>query len=69
MGSDAPGRASLCFHVRRGLAERVTSCSFLHETREHRLTDHAAVSLALNVDRVAWLRTGSLVEEEAATLF
>lgn len=57
------------FHVGRDLAERITSCAYLHETRELRLTDHAAVTLTVAVDRVAPLMTGNPLEEKAATLF
>jgi exodeoxyribonuclease-3 len=57
------------FHVGRELAGRITGCAYLHETREQRLTDHAAVTLAVAVDRVARLTTGDPLEEEAATLF
>jgi exodeoxyribonuclease-3 len=57
------------FHVGRDLAERITGCAYLHETREQRLTDHAAVELRLAVDRVAWLETSDPAEEEPATLF
>jgi exodeoxyribonuclease-3 len=35
------------FHVGRELAGRITGCAYLHETREQRLTDHAAVTLKL----------------------
>lgn len=57
------------FHVGRELAGRITACAYLHETREQRLTDHAAVNLTVAVDRVARLTTSNPAEEEAATLF
>jgi exodeoxyribonuclease-3 len=57
------------FHVGRDLAERITGCAYLHETREQRLTDHAAVELHLAVDQVSWLETDDPAEEVAATLF
>jgi exodeoxyribonuclease-3 len=57
------------FHVGRELAERITGCVYLHETREQRLTDHAAVTLMLGVDKVNRLMTGDATEEAAATLF
>jgi exodeoxyribonuclease-3 len=57
------------FHVGRELAERITACAYLHETRELRLTDHAAVALSLDIDPIRRLETGSPTEEEAATLF
>ncbi|WP_422770556.1 endonuclease/exonuclease/phosphatase family protein [Plantactinospora sp. WMMC1484] len=56
-------------HVGRELAGRITGCAYLHETREQRLTDHAAVTLKLGVDKVKLLTTGNPAEEEAATLF
>lgn len=57
------------FHVGRELAERTTDCTYLHETREQRLTDHAAVALTLRVDKVERHTTVDPAEEEAATLF
>jgi len=57
------------FHVGRDLAERITGCAYLHETRELRLTDHAAVTLNVGVDRVRRLETSNPAEEEATTLF
>ncbi|TDC02981.1 endonuclease/exonuclease/phosphatase [Nonomuraea longispora] len=38
------------FHVGPELGERLRDCAYLHETREQRLTDHAAVELYLNVE-------------------
>jgi exodeoxyribonuclease-3 len=43
------------FHVGAALADRITACTYLHEPREHRLTDHAAASLTLDVPTVAAL--------------
>ncbi|MBX7267251.1 hypothetical protein KIF24_15330 [Micromonospora sp. Llam7] len=56
------------FHIGRELAGRITGCAYLHETRELRLTDHAAVTLTLDVDEVERLAIGDVIEE-AATLF
>jgi exodeoxyribonuclease-3 len=56
------------FHVGRELAERITSCAYLHETRDQRLTDHAAVALELGLDAVERLTVGSLIDDEM-TLF
>ncbi|WP_239405503.1 endonuclease/exonuclease/phosphatase family protein [Frankia sp. Cj3] len=56
------------FHVGRELVERITGCSYLHETRDQRLTDHAAVALELGLDAVAQLTVGDLVDDEM-TLF
>lgn len=58
------------FHVGRELAGHIQACAYLHETREQRLTDHAAVSLTLGVDTVERLETGDpSAEDETATLF
>jgi len=57
------------FHVGRELAERITGCVYLHETREQRLTDHAGVTLNLTVERIERLTTTSPVTDEAMTLF
>jgi exodeoxyribonuclease-3 len=57
------------FHVGRELAERIRACSYLHETREQRLTDHAAVALRLDVDRVSQLATTGPTANATATLF
>ena len=35
------------FHAGRELGGRIKACAYLHETREQRLTDHAAVTLTL----------------------
>jgi exodeoxyribonuclease-3 len=56
------------FHVGRRLAEYIDGCMYLHETREQRLTDHAAVGLRLTVDGVQRLPTGDLLDD-AMTLF
>ncbi|WP_440085945.1 hypothetical protein [Streptosporangium sp. LJ11] len=37
------------FHVGPALAHLVRSCTYLHATREAKLTDHAAVRLAVDV--------------------
>ncbi len=57
------------FHVGGELAGRVTGCAYLHETREQRLTDHAAVALHLAVDAVKRLDTSDPSGDVAATLF
>lgn len=57
------------FHVGRALARRITASAYLHETREQRLTDHAAVTLTLTAGRVGRLTTGNPAEDEAAMLF
>ncbi|MEV6868370.1 endonuclease/exonuclease/phosphatase family protein [Streptosporangium subroseum] len=41
------------FHVGQALAATVRSCTYLHETRERNLTDHAAVQLSLGVKAAA----------------
>jgi exodeoxyribonuclease-3 len=57
------------FHVGQELAERITGCAYLHETREQRLTDHAAVALELAMDNAQPLTTGDPNEDDAMTLF
>jgi exodeoxyribonuclease III len=57
------------FHIGGSLAGRITGCTYLHETRARRLTDHAAVTLGPEVDLVNRLDTSDPAEEEAATLF
>lgn len=37
------------FHVGTALRERVIDCSYLHQPREQKLSDHAAVTLTLDV--------------------
>jgi exonuclease III len=37
------------FHVGSAFTDRITSCSYLHGPREQKLTDHAAVALALEI--------------------
>jgi exodeoxyribonuclease III len=48
------------FHAGHMLATQIKACAYLHETREQRLTDHAAVTLGLEVERVARLDTTEL---------
>jgi len=55
------------FHVGSELGAQVKSCDYLHEPREQRLTDHAAVTLTLNLE-AAKLSIGDLLADEA-TLF
>jgi exodeoxyribonuclease-3 len=56
--------------VGRELAGHIQACAYLHETREQRLTDHAAVTLTLGVDSVERLEAGDpSTEDETATLF
>jgi exodeoxyribonuclease III len=52
-------------HVARGLADLIGECSYLHETRHLRLTDHAAMSLTLRADAKP-LETGDPTSTEAA---
>jgi exodeoxyribonuclease-3 len=56
------------FHVGQALAERIMACAYLHETREQRLTDHAAVALELGLDAARRLTTSDLADDEM-TLF
>jgi exodeoxyribonuclease-3 len=57
------------FHVGPELAEHITGCAYLHETREQRLTDHAAVALRLDLNDVQRLTTTNPAEDETPTLF
>ena len=43
------------FHVGAALTERVVACSYLHEPREQKLADHAAVGLTLDLPAVVRL--------------
>ena len=54
------------FHVGRELAECIPGWAYLHETREQRLTDHAAVTLTLAVDSAKRLETGELADNAMA---
>jgi exodeoxyribonuclease-3 len=55
-------------HVGRAIASEITNCEYLHETRELRLTDHAAVSLNLNVDVPIYLETTDLLVSDSEPL-
>jgi exodeoxyribonuclease-3 len=57
------------FHVGQELAGHIASCAYLHETREQRLTDHAAVTLTLSLDGVVRLETRDPTAKDDATLF
>ena len=57
------------FHVGRALAERIQACLYLHETRERKLTDHAAVTLSLAVDVVQRRETRDPGADDALMLF
>ena len=57
------------FHVGRDLAVRIRACGYLHETRERRLTDHAAVSLTVAVDGVRRRETSDPSSDDQEALF
>lgn len=57
------------FHVGSALHNRIQHCAYLHETREARLTDHAAVTLTLTVDSAQRLETVDPTTEDSPTLF
>jgi exodeoxyribonuclease III len=57
------------FHVGQDLAERIRACGYLHETRERRLTDHAAVSLTVAVDGVRRRETSDPNADDQTALF
>ena len=69
VASDFSVENSVAIHVGRELAARITGCAYLHETRDQRLTDHAAVTLGLAVDTAERLETGDPAEDEAIILF
>ena len=52
-------------HVGPGLADFIGACSYLHETRQLRLTDHAAMRLALHAAATP-LETSNPIDTEAA---
>jgi exodeoxyribonuclease III len=56
------------FHVGRELAGTIKSCDYLHQTRERRLTDHAAVTLTLSIEAGPQLMTTNPTQD-SDTLF
>lgn len=56
------------FHLGPALADRLTASSYLHQTRERQLTDHAAVTVSLRVDAER-LQTEDPVGTEPPSLF
>ncbi|KWX02442.1 Exodeoxyribonuclease III [Carbonactinospora thermoautotrophica] len=60
------------FHVGQALGAHIMGCAYLQETREQRLTDHAAVTLQLDVTVQSRLETSDpadTTEADAMTLF
>lgn len=58
------------FHVGKALTDRIGTGTYIHETRERKLTDHAAVSMSLAVDRVNRRQVSDLTTpDEQAALF
>ena len=57
------------FHVGAALAEHIAACSYLHETREQKLTDHAAASLTLDLPAGARLPVDPAGLADTGTLF
>ena len=57
------------FHVGRALAERIRGCAYLHETREQKLTDHAAVAFHLGVEAIRRQETTDPSADDQVTLF
>ncbi len=51
-------------HVAPALTGRIGACNYLHETRQHKLSDHAALTLTLRAEP-ALLATGSPVNAAA----
>lgn len=56
------------FHVGTGLAERITDSEYLHETRDIRLTDHAAVTLSVDLNVPARLATTDPIDNDTDVL-
>jgi len=56
------------FHIGRALVRLLDGCVYLHETREQRLTDHAASAVTLRI-QAAYLDTGDPAEAGEITLF
>ena len=57
------------FHAGGELTEHIQACTYLHETREQRLTDHAAVTLSLDITMMYRLQTSDPIDDDALTLF
>ncbi|MGH3922079.1 MAG: hypothetical protein ACRDTT_04275, partial [Pseudonocardiaceae bacterium] len=57
------------FHVACRLRSHVGGCTYLHDTREGRLTDHAAVTLQLQISDITRLDTIDPSESSTPTLF
>lgn len=57
------------FHVGKALARRIRGCEYLQETREKRLTDHAAVTLTLELETVQRLEISNPTESNTFSLF
>jgi exonuclease III len=57
------------FHVGQALVDHIVDCSYLHEPRELKLTDHAAAALTLRMPRVARLTADTARQTGAGTLF
>lgn len=55
-------------HVASQLSAHIEACTYLHQTREQQLTDHAAVTLSLRVD-AAHLDTSNPAEPDEIALF
>ncbi|REF00735.1 endonuclease/exonuclease/phosphatase family protein [Thermomonospora umbrina] len=56
-------------HLARPLTGRITDCSYLHDTREQRLTDHAAVTATLRLDHTPRLPVTPITEADDNALF
>jgi exodeoxyribonuclease-3 len=57
------------FHVGRELGSRTRTCRYLHETRDQRLTDHAAVTLTLDLEGIRRAEVRDLLDEDQTALF
>jgi len=57
------------FHVGPALVDSIAGCSYLHEPRELKLTDHAAAVLTLRIPQVASLTVDTAERPGTGTLF
>jgi exodeoxyribonuclease III len=57
------------FHVGPALVDSIAGCSYLHEPRKLKLTDHAAAVLTLRIPQVARLTGDPSGQSGTGTLF
>jgi exodeoxyribonuclease-3 len=57
------------FHIGKALSGRIRESSYLHDTRDRRLSDHAAVTTALDITVNGRRTCGPLAADEQTALF